>query len=175
MTGGDDSKIVVWFNDTQLVQEKESFKREEMIQNEQTIQNLLHRKSWFKALKVAIRLGHPLRALTVLREILLEEGSIKSVIDKLGQLRDDQLLTLFEYAVHWNTNSKNYLLAQCVVRAVLEHFPPEDLLQISDFRSKVERMLPYNERHITRVAKLAQYAHFADFVYENMKLPDLIQ
>ena len=154
------------------MREWEEIKTEQTIQSEQAIQNLLHKKSWMKALKIAIRLEQPLRSLNILKEILLEKGDTDSLVAKLVKLRHDQLLTLLEFAVHWNTNSKHFIVAHCVIRAVMEQIPPEELLQLPDFKSKVEKLLPYCERHMIRIKRLKQYVTFADFVYEKMKLPE---
>lgn len=172
MTGGDDSTIIFWKNITSEVREKEAIQAEELIQNEQTLQNLLQKKSWFKALKMSLRMNQPLRSLNAIKELLLENGDLNKVVEKLTQLRQDQLIALLEYAIHWNTNSKHCIVAHCVIRAVLETINPEDLLQTNSFRSKVEKLLPYCDRHIARVRKLKQYSTFADFVYAKMKLPD---
>ena len=172
VTGSDDSKIAIWKNITTVVREREALKTEEAIQSEQTLQNLLHKKSWLKALRMAIRMEHPFRSLNILKEILLDEGSIEGLVEQLYKLRQDQLLTLLEYSVHWNTNSKHFLVAHCVIRAVMEQIPPQELLQLADFKGKVEKLLPYCERHMARVKRLKQYVTFADFVYEKMKLPD---
>lgn len=154
------------------MREKEAIKCEEAIQSEQTLQNLMHKKSWLKALRLAIRMDHPLRSLNILKQILLSEGSVEGMVNQLCKLRQDQLLTLLTYSVHWNTNSKHFIVAHCVIRAVLQQIPPEELLQLPDFKSKVERLLPYSDRHMARVKRLKQYITFADFVYEKMKLPD---
>lgn len=172
VTGSDDSKIALWRNVTSQVKEKEAIKSEEAIQSEQTIQNLLHKKSWVKALRMAIRMEHPLRCLNILKQILIEEGDIEGLVEQLSKLRQDQLLQLLEYSVHWNTNSRNFLVAHCVIRTVVEKIAPDELLQLPDFKGKVEKLLPYCERHMARVKRLKQYSTFADFVFEKMKLPD---
>src|SRR5699024_10532057 len=130
VTGSDDSRIAVWKNITTEVREKEEIKSEEAIQSEQKLQNLLHNKSWLKALRMSIRMEHPLRSLNILKQILLEERNIERLVEELCKLRQDQLLTLLGYAVHWNTNSKHFLVAHCVVRAAMEVIPPEVLLQL---------------------------------------------
>lgn len=124
-------------------------------------------------MKIAIKFGHPLRCLNILKEIILENGyNLETIIEQLVELRRDQLLTLFEYSIHWNTNSKHWLVAHLVIQSVLQQIPPEELLQLNDVKSKVEKLLPYCERHQARIERLRQYVTFADFVYEKMKLPD---
>lgn len=161
----------MWKNITDEVREKEDLKTKDSIESEQNLANMMQRKNWVKALKIAIRLGHPLRCLNILKEILLEKGSVSGLVESLTELRQDQLLELFNYAVHWNTNSKHYIVAQCVVRAIFETIPYEEVSQLTDFRAKLEKMVPYAERHSERLVRLQQFSTFADFVYEHVKLP----
>ena len=161
----------MWKNVTDEVREKNDLKNKESIESEQNLANMMQRKNWTKALKIALRLGHPLRCLNILKEILLEKGSVNGLVETLIELRQDQLLDLFEFAIHWNTNSKNYIIAQCVIRAIFETIPYDEISQLNDFRNKIEKLIPYAERHCERLVRLQQFSSFADFVYEHVKLP----
>ncbi|KPM05364.1 WD domain containing protein 20 [Sarcoptes scabiei] len=161
-TGGDDSMIKIWQNKTLEYKEQERIKEEEMIENEQTIQNLFNQKRWTKAL-----------CLKILNEMLLESsGDIDCLIKELSQLRKDQLLNLLEYATHWNSNSKHWIIAHCIIKTIFKQFNPDELLDCNEFKTKIEKILPYSERHRNRIDKLRQSITFADFIYEQMKLPD---
>lgn len=173
VTGGDDSTIKLWRDDTEQIKQKEELERETNIENEQSIQNLLHKKSWLGALKLAIRLAHPLRALQILKELLLEVHSYQALVEKLVEnLRRDQLLVLFDYSLHWNTNSKHFVVGQCVLRAVLLTIPPTELATMPELRTKVQKLLPYTERHMARTNRVRQLGTFADFVYERVQAID---
>ncbi|KAH9426173.1 Transducin (beta)-like 3 [Dermatophagoides pteronyssinus] len=172
VTGGDDSTIAIWIDRTEETKEKEQIRTEESVQNEQTLQNLLQKKNWTKALKMAIRFGHPLRCLIILKEMLLECSKTEILIENLVRLRRDQLLTLFDYSIHWNTNSKHWILAQCVIRACFEQISPEEMEKMPEFQMKITKLLPYCERHLSRIQRLRQMVTFVDFVFEQMKLPD---
>ncbi|KAH9522180.1 Transducin (beta)-like 3 [Dermatophagoides farinae] len=173
VTGGDDSTIAIWMDRTEESKEKEQIRMEESIQNEQTLQNLLQQKHWPKALKMAIRFGHPLRCLTIMKEMLLEYSQTKILVENLvHELRRDQLLTLLDYSVHWNTNSKHWIIAHCVIRACFEQISPEEMEKMPEFQKKITKLLPYCERHLSRIQRLRQMTTFVDFVFEQMKLPE---
>jgi len=157
------------------VKEKEevAVKQENQVRSEQTLLNLMQKKKWSKALKLAIRLDHPYRALSIIKETLIETNGLDEMNTILLDLREDQLLTLLDYALIWNTNSKHYIASQCILRAVFEKIPSKELIKTQDFKQKIEKLMPYNERHLNRLTRLQQYVTFVDFVWEKIKLPEV--
>jgi len=139
------------------------------VQAEQGLMNLIQRKNWTKALKMAIRLEQPFRALTIIKEIIIEDGN---QVDKaLENMRDDQLLLLLRYALNWNTNSKHSHAAQTVIKCAITRLGTEELLRQPDSKELVASLLPYTERHFARANRLLQQATLS-FLWESMKLSD---
>lgn len=173
VTGAADSIIKIWKDVTKEEKEEKASKQEETVMNEQSLMNLIQRKSWKKALKLAIKLDYPARSKSIMSEILLESEGEKLLNETLLNLREDQLLTLLNYAVTWNTNSRHFLLAHYVIRAIFQKIDIDDLLKHPDIKHKVESLLPYSDRHFIRLNKVAQQATFIEFAWQNMKLADL--
>ena len=79
---------------------------------EQTLSNLIRDKKWGKALGIAIRLNKPFRALKIIKEILdSDPEELRNVLEKF---RHDQIISILEFAVQWNTKTKNSREAQVI-------------------------------------------------------------
>ncbi|RWS08046.1 transducin beta-like protein 3 [Dinothrombium tinctorium] len=178
ITGSSDSRIVFWKDVTIEEQEEAAAKMEKLVEQEQTLANLMRKKKWKKAIKVAILLEQPFRALNIIKEIIYEEeykeGDKEDLVkESLSGLREDQLLSLLRYAVKWNTNSKHCEAAQRVLRIIFSEMPPETLLKIPEAKETVESLLPFTERHFNRLSYLHQQVNFMEFLWSNMKLTDI--
>ncbi|RWS23691.1 transducin beta-like protein 3, partial [Leptotrombidium deliense] len=179
VTGGGDSKIIFWKDVTIEEQEEAAVKQEQFIEEEQKLLNLIQRKKWTKAIKIAVRLGQPFRAQNILKEIIRdeeynEENQLKCDVVKqsLEPLREDELLSLVRFAMKWNMNSKHCQIAQRVLRVAFELLGHEKLLSIPDAKEMVESFLPFTERHFNRISNLHQSVTFMQFMWNNMKLSD---
>ena len=174
ITGGSDSSIYLWNDVSAEEREEKAIKNESQVKSEQNLLNFIHKRKWIKALKLAIKLNHPFRALFIFKEIFLESNDFTAINDILIALRDDQLLTLLEYAIVWNTNSKHYISSQCVLQAVFQKISPKELTRIGDFKQKVEKLLPYNQRHMHRLNRLQQSISFVDYVWGCVRVPEVV-
>lgn len=173
VTGSTDSCIILWKDVTEAELAEEQAKEEEQIVKQQELSNLLHEKNFVKALGLAISLDHPYTVLTVIKAILQEPTGEKKVEEVILKLRQDQKESVLKYCTTWNTNSRNCLEAQAVVRVLLTHESPEALLQYSGIKAAVESLLPYTERHLQRLGRLLQASMFVDFMWKNMRLGDV--
>ena len=171
ITGGSDSTIIIWENVTQKEKEEIIEKNENLIRTQQLVENLIEKKDWERALRFSIKLNHPFRCLTILKEILNENNGIENVKSVLDKLRHDQLIALLDYSLTWNTNSKNCLPAQLVLTSIYNNFSSDMLIKLPEIKTKIEGLLPYTERHLNRLNRLQQQVTFVDFVWENIKLP----
>ncbi|RNA33216.1 transducin beta 3 [Brachionus plicatilis] len=185
VSGGADGKLIVWKDVTDEMYEEELEKREEILLKEQELDNYLKEKKWKKALGLAIQLDKPFRCYEIIQEILLSNiGEDSGTKENKGRrdlertflkLRDDQIKSLLKYANDWNTNTKFCLIAQVVFELIMRNYPPEFLIDESnyEFAAKIiEQFLPYSERHFARLNKLSQQIMFLDFAWQNMKLED---
>lgn len=59
--------------------------------------------------------------------------------------------SLLRYCTVWNTNARNCQDAQAVLRVLLTHVPPEELMQYQGARTHLEGLIPYTgERHLSK-------------------------
>lgn len=172
VTGAADSRVVVWRDTTQQELEDEARQRDSNVEATQELMNCMQSRKWMKALKYAIRLEQPFRALNVLKEMLLEEDD-ESVVTSLTAMRDDQLIALLKMAVNWNKNSKHATAAQIVIKSALTKLDPNEILEQDAAKELLASLIPYCERHLARTDRLLQQATFLEFVWASMKLKEL--
>uniref|UniRef100_A0AAY4BET5 U3 small nucleolar RNA-associated protein 13 C-terminal domain-containing protein n=1 Tax=Denticeps clupeoides TaxID=299321 RepID=A0AAY4BET5_9TELE len=79
-------------------------------------------------------------------------------------------VALLRYSVVWNTNARSCLNAQVLLKVLLTHLPPEELLQYQGARGNLEALIPYTERHLKRIGHLLQSAMFLDYMWQQMRL-----
>ncbi|XP_015784747.1 transducin beta-like protein 3 [Tetranychus urticae] len=172
VTGGEDSQIIVWKDDTVEKKEEEAKKEELFMANEQKLMNLIQQQKWTKALKLAIKLEQPFRALNIVKEILFttNQDQLQVLESSLKGLREDQLVSLLKYAINWNTNSKNSEAAQYIFRVTLNFLGLEGILNLPESKEIVEGFLSYTSRHMNRINKLSEQISVINFLYSNIKL-----
>uniref|UniRef100_A0AAY4BBW2 U3 small nucleolar RNA-associated protein 13 C-terminal domain-containing protein n=1 Tax=Denticeps clupeoides TaxID=299321 RepID=A0AAY4BBW2_9TELE len=170
VTGSADSNILIWKDVTEEELEVEQAKEEEQILKQQELSNLLHEKNFLKALGLAISLDQPHTVLRVIKEIQQSENGAVQLEKTILKLRQDQKEALLRYSVVWNTNARSCLNAQVLLKVLLTHLPPEELLQYQGARGNLEALIPYTERHLKRIGHLLQSAMFLDYMWQQMRL-----
>ncbi|CAL1588409.1 unnamed protein product [Knipowitschia caucasica] len=170
VTGSADSNITVWQDVTKVELAEEQAKQEDQIIKQQELSNLLHEKKYLKALGLAISLDQPHTVLTVIKAIRQTEKSEELLERTLLKLRQDQKESLLRYCVVWNTNARNCHQAQAVLRVLLTHLPPEELLQYQGTRAHLEGLIPYTERHMQRIGNLMQSSMFLNYMWQKMRV-----
>uniref|UniRef100_A0AAY4BF42 U3 small nucleolar RNA-associated protein 13 C-terminal domain-containing protein n=1 Tax=Denticeps clupeoides TaxID=299321 RepID=A0AAY4BF42_9TELE len=139
VTGSADSNILIWKDVTEEELEVEQAKEEEQILKQQELSNLLHEKNFLKALGLAISLDQPHTVLRVIKGKKPPCHLEKTIL----KLRQDQKEALLRYSVVWNTNARSCLNAQVLLKVLLTHLPPEELLQYQGARGNLEALIPY--------------------------------
>jgi len=171
VSGGADSALLVW-RDVHLEEAREQAESAALrATEEQALANLVQQRQWLRALRLAIRLKRPFRCLQILQELRREpDGAEQRLADVLKRLRDDQLDDLLQFVVEWNTNSKHCHEAQLVVNVLLKLRGPEAWRQLPSFRTLLEGLLPYTDRHLERMNRLLQSIAFIDYTAGCMKV-----
>ncbi len=172
ITGGSDSKIIVWHNTTQQEIEAEHVQREESVLKEQNLNNYVHRKEWRKAIHLALNMQHQGRLYSILDQMCNEvphesERVLRAVYQALSSSQLEQCL---EYLRDWNTNAKHALIAQRCLRALFALWSPQSLLSLPNIKQLLQSSLPYTERHFQRLDRLIQRSFILDYTLQSMQL-----
>jgi len=164
ITCGADGKVVVWADISEEIWEEEREKMMQKAADLQTMSNLVQTKQYGKALKMALRLGHPGQALDTI--IKLSETELDGVIGELG---NQQKMKLMEFCAYWNRNSKTATAAQRTLRAIFSTTPLQTLLDDFSTPKNVELLLPFTDRYRRRIDNLRIQSRFSNFLLESIK------
>nr|XP_031841199.1 transducin beta-like protein 3 [Nomia melanderi] len=165
ISGGSDSLLIIWKDITEEKKEKAALEMKQLALEEQELANLLQANKLSSALNLSLKLKRPLQVLKIVESILIK--SYSQLSQTIGELKPSYKEELFKCATTWNTNSKNCQVAQVVLQALIEEWEHEK----SDRNSVVtlESVIPYTERHYTRVTKLLQNLHLLTYTINRMK------
>eukprot|EP00057_Strongylocentrotus_purpuratus_P026325 XP_011680799.1 PREDICTED: uncharacterized protein LOC100891641 [Strongylocentrotus purpuratus] len=169
VTAGADSNILIWEDVTQIEYEEKAEKEEDQILKKQQLSNLMHSKKFTKALRLAITLDQPFKALGIIRTILEEPDGEAQLAITITKLRPDQIESVLRFAQTWNMNSKHCHVAQCVLGIIFRSQDPDDLAKFPGVKDILEGLMPYTDRHFQRLSRMLQQAMFVQYTWQVMR------
>ena len=178
VSGGGDSVVTFWEDTSSETAGKTWTAATQRVEQDQELQNYIHRGNYREAITLALALNHPARLLSLLEGVLNtnppEEGSItglKAVDEVLSSLSEDQLLSLLSRLRDWNTNARTSAVAQRVLNIVVKSYSAERLAGLGKRkggREVVEALRVYTERHYRRVEELCGESWIVEFLLNEM-------
>ncbi|XP_041474623.1 transducin beta-like protein 3 isoform X1 [Lytechinus variegatus] len=175
ITAGADSNILIWEDVTQIELEEKAEKEEDQIIKEQQLSNLMLSKKFTKALRLAITLDQPFKALGIIRTILEEPDGETQLSATITKLRPDQIESVLRFAQTWNMNSKHCHFAHCVLGIILRSQDPDDLAELPGIKDILEGFLPYSERHFQRLSRMLEQSMFVQYTWQVMRRASGVQ
>lgn len=179
VSGGGDSVVTFWKDTSSETAAKTSAAATKRVEQDQELQNHIHRGNYREAITLALALNHPARLLSLLQGVVdaqpREAGSISgsTAVDQvLGSLGDEQLLSLLARARDWNTNARTCAVAQRVLGVVVRSYGAERLAGLGKRRGGrevVEALRVYTERHYRRIEELWGESWLVEFLLGEME------
>uniref|UniRef100_A0A1I8B2U2 WD_REPEATS_REGION domain-containing protein n=1 Tax=Meloidogyne hapla TaxID=6305 RepID=A0A1I8B2U2_MELHA len=184
ITGAAEGLITIWRDNTKIMKALTQKAETKKITDQQTLSNLLQQNHLFEALLYTLDLDLPFQCLKILQRLssdiaITKENDQQSInqlqklITIIKKLTKIQLSTLLGYSTQWNTNSRTYSTAQLVLNCVLRAVPPEELLELPNIESIVQRFLPYSLRHQERIKNFRRNAAHIDYLFSSMRLSEI--
>lgn len=169
-----DGVITVWQDYTEQQKEEDETKHREDVEKQQELENSVRNQQWHRAIEIALDLNHPLRLLKLFKSVqeYEEQGSITGVVavdDIIGNLHGEKLTKLFERLRDWNTNASTSITAQTILRCLLTTHPMKEL-QNARIISVLAGVLPYSQRHLSRMEDLLETTYTLDYILKEMSL-----
>ena len=178
VSGGGDSVVTFWKDTSSETAAKTSAAVTQRVEQDQELQNYIHRGNYREAITLALALNHPARLLSLLQGVVdtnpPETGStsgLKAADEVLASLSDEQLLNLLSRVRDWNTNARTSPVAQRVLNVVVKSYSAERLAELGKRkggREVVEALRVYTERHYRRVEELWGESWIVEFLLGEM-------
>ncbi|KAL8831981.1 MAG: hypothetical protein Q9191_000543 [Dirinaria sp. TL-2023a] len=178
VSGGGDSVVTFWKDTTSSTMAATAAASTQRIEQEQELENHVHRGSYRGAITLALQLNHPARLLALLQDVTdtnpPEAGSLsglKAVDEVLGNLGEDQLLTLMQRLRDWNTNARSAVVAQRILGVVTRMYPATRLagLRRRGWKEVLEALKVYTERHYQRMEELVDESYLVEYTLREME------
>ena len=169
VSGGADSKLVVWEDNTQEVEDDKRAKEAESIMLDQKLANHLRHKEFDKALEIALQVDKPMQALKVMTSIIEHDLQQKRQNGLLSLQRHvegwtmERTTQVLKYCREWNTRALNCHVAMLVLKAVVTTVPAATLASADGVPEILAGILPYAERHFDRLDRLYTSSYLLDF------------
>ena len=184
ISGAGDGVITFWKDTTNATAEEARVQESHRVELDQTLSNYMHGGNWRDAIVLALQLDQPGKLLSLFKSVVEAETfemdswtGKKEVDDVIASLADEQIYRLLLRCRDWNTNARNALVAQRVLRAIVENFDGERLSNLrvprqkgraTSLREVLEGLRAYSERHFNRVSDLWDESFLLEFTLREM-------
>ncbi|KAF7975204.1 hypothetical protein HWV62_10276 [Athelia sp. TMB] len=182
VSGAADSVVAFWEDCTEAQEEEREETRAALVLKEQDFQNYVALHDYRRAMQLALAMEQPSRLLALFTDIrgADADGSItgRAAVDEVVRtLPGPDLARLLRYVRDWNAKAKTSVVAQGVLRAIVELRAAEDVMQAfgdgagagaTPLKELVDALIPYTERHLARMDRLLQESYVVDYILSEM-------
>ena len=159
---------------------------------DQEFQNYVSLGDYKRAIQLALSLGQPGRLLKLFQTVMssrIEEDVANPLIDQVIQtLEGPDFVKLLTFVRTWNVSAKTSPVAQGILHSIVKQRTAEEVIQYfkdeaaikqlskgtstlgSDdtLREVLEALIPYSQRHLSRMERLLQESYVVDFILGEM-------
>ena len=181
ISGAGDGVLTFWTDTTASTLLASREKQSKQVELQQELENHVYGKNWREAISLALQLDQPARLLSLFRQVVegesVERGSWtgSSEVDQvIASLGEEQVFRLLLRVRDWNTNARNFLVGQRVLRAIVEAFGIEKLGELAAGKGKggvkevMKGLEVYGERHFERVSGMWDESFLVEFTLGEM-------
>jgi U3 small nucleolar RNA-associated protein 13 len=185
ISGSGDGVLTLWTDTTTATALEQRNQASTLIESTQRLDNLVYGKNWREAIVLALQLDQPGRLLHLFKTVVespeFEKKSwtgLKEVDLVVASLADEQVFILLKRCRDWNVNARNALIAQRVLRAIIEGFGMERLAGLKvrgsgvgksgGLKDVLNALRVYGERHFGRVSEMWDESFLVEFTLREM-------
>ncbi|XP_072988874.1 protein TORMOZ EMBRYO DEFECTIVE [Typha latifolia] len=171
-TGGTDAIVNLWHDCTTSDKQEAFLREEEAILRGQELENAISDSDYTRAIQLAFELRRPHRLFDLFSQ-LCRRGNVGDPIEKaIIGLGKEEICVLLEYVREWNTKPKLCHVAQYVLFRILKIFPPTIIMEIKGVSELLEGLIPYSQRHFSRIDRLVRSTFLLDYTLTRMSVLD---
>lgn len=169
-TGGGDAVINLWHDSTAAEKEEAFRKEEEDVLRGQDLENAVLDRDYTKAVRLAFELRRPHKLFELFSEVSRKADADLHIEKALRAFDIEEIRFLLEYIREWNTKPKLCHVAQYVLYRVFSFIPPTELVEMKGVGELLEGLIPYSQRHYTRVDRLERSTFLLDYTLTGMSV-----
>ncbi|XP_052178407.1 protein TORMOZ EMBRYO DEFECTIVE isoform X2 [Diospyros lotus] len=169
-TGGSDAVINLWHDSTASDKEEAFHKEEEGVLRGQELENAVSDADYTKAIQIALELRRPHKLFELFAELCRKRDAEIQIDKALHGLGKEEFRLVFEYIREWNTKPKLCHVAQCVLFRVFNILPPTEILEVRGIGELLEGLIPYSQRHFSRLERLERSTFLLDYTLMGMSV-----
>ncbi|URD82085.1 Utp13 specific WD40 associated domain [Musa troglodytarum] len=172
VTGGTDALINFWHDSTAADKQEAFLREEEAILRAQDLENAVSDADYTRAIQLAFELRRPHKLFDLFSH-LCRRRDVEDPMEKaLGGLGKEEIHVLLEYVREWNTKPKLCHVAQAVLFRMFRIFPPTDIAEVKGVGELLEGLIPYSQRHFSRIDRFVRSTFLLDYVLTRMSVVD---
>ncbi|KAH8741803.1 hypothetical protein FG386_001377 [Cryptosporidium ryanae] len=192
VTGGSDSQLIFWRDNTLEVENEENVKNLKKIEDINRIDLLFNRKDYIDALNISLNQKLLHKTYLILEKLLKKGGNFedsdsrsniliydnsdikKNALDSVNysnlcawikSLSKSELVTLFEFILEWITISKSVWLSNSLMYLVLTNIDYNELYKVEGFPQIIKIFRSYNTKVQSHLSSLNQKAYILDYLF----------
>ncbi|KAJ6360440.1 hypothetical protein OIU77_004455 [Salix suchowensis] len=169
-TGGGDAVVNLWYDSTASDKEEAFHKEEEGVLRGQELENAVLDADYNKAIQIAFELRRPNKLFELFSELCRKKEGSSQIEKALHVLGKEEIHQLFQYVREWNTKPKLCHVAQYVLFGVFKILPPKEILEIKGIGELLEGLIPYSQRHLSRIDRLVRSTFLLDYTLNGMSV-----
>ncbi|KAG8381676.1 hypothetical protein BUALT_Bualt06G0146300 [Buddleja alternifolia] len=169
-TGGGDAVINLWHDSTAEEKEEAFRKEEEGVLRGQELENALIDADYTKAIQLAFELRRPHKLFELFSELCRKKSGDIQIEKAIGPLGKEEVHLLLEYIREWNTKPKMCHIAQFVLCRIFSILPPTEIVEMRGIGEMLEGLIPYSQRHFTRIDRLERSTYLLDYTLTGMSV-----
>ncbi|KAF9603413.1 hypothetical protein IFM89_036114 [Coptis chinensis] len=169
-TGGSDAVVNLWHDSTAEDKEEALRKEEEGVLKGQELENAVSDADYARAIRVAFELRRPHKLFDIFLDLCRKKHAEDQIDRALRTLGKEEIHLLFEYVREWNTKPKFCHIAQSVLFRVFNILSPTEILEIKGVSELLEGLIPYSQRHFSRIDRHIRSTLLLDYTLSSMSV-----
>ncbi|KAI3411315.1 Utp13 domain-containing protein [Psidium guajava] len=144
--------------------------QEEGVLKGQELENAVSDADYTKAIELALELRRPHKLFELFSELCRTQEVGDRVERILSALSSEEVRLLLEYVREWNTKPKLCHVAQSVLLQVFKILSPTEIAEIKGIGELLEGLIPYSQRHFSRMDRLVRSTYLLDYTLTGMSV-----
>ncbi|KAL5802889.1 hypothetical protein ACOSQ4_031194 [Xanthoceras sorbifolium] len=169
-TGGSDAQVNLWYDSTASDKEEAFRKEEEGVLKGQELENAVSDADYTKAIQIAFELRRPHKLFDLFSRLCRKREAGHQIEKALHGIDKEEFRLLFEYIREWNTKPKLCHVAQVVLFQLFNILPPTEIIEIKGIAELLEGLIPYSQRHFSRIDRLVRSTFLLDYTLTGMSV-----